>query len=77
LVMMMVNTLLHTYSEMYSSVYDIIVNTNRILKPRIKAAMFMTMIMLKWDHIEKKMTYVGAGHEYILIYRLTIASPSK
>lgn len=69
LVMMMVNTLLHTYSEMYSSVYDIVVNTNRILKPRIKAAMFMTMVMLKWDHVEKKMSYVGAGHEYLLIYR--------
>jgi len=69
LVMMMVNTLLHTYSEMYSSLYDIIVNTNRILKPRIKSTMFMTMIMLKWDRIESKMTYVGAGHEYILIYR--------
>ena len=69
LVMMMVNTLLHTYSEMYSSVYDIVVNTNKMLKPRIKAAMFMTMVMLKWDHLKKKMTYVGAGHEYLLIYR--------
>jgi len=69
LVMMMVNTLLHTYSEMYSSAYDIVVNTNRVLKPRIKAAMFMTMLMLKWDHVQQKMTYVGAGHEHILIYR--------
>ncbi|MBA4336781.1 hypothetical protein C0416_03340 [bacterium] len=69
LIMMMVNTLLHTYSEMYSSAYDIVVNTNRVLKPRIKSAMFMTMLMLKWDHIQKKMTYVGAGHEHILIYR--------
>lgn len=69
LVMMMVNTLLHTYSEMYSSVYDIVVNTNKILKPRIKAAMFMTMVMLKWDHQTSKMTYVGAGHEHLLIYR--------
>ncbi len=69
LIMMMVNTLLHTYSEMYSSAYDIIVNTNRVLKPRIKAAMFMTMLMLKWDHIAKKMTYVGAGHEHIIVYR--------
>ena len=54
---------------MYSSVYDIVVNTNKMLKPRIKAAMFMTMVMLKWDHLKKKMTYVGAGHEYLLIYR--------
>ncbi|MBD3156903.1 SpoIIE family protein phosphatase [Candidatus Peregrinibacteria bacterium] len=69
LVMMMVNTLLHTYSEMYSSIYDIVVNTNKILKPRIKAAMFMTMVMLKWDHTKETLSYVGAGHEHLLIYR--------
>jgi sigma-B regulation protein RsbU (phosphoserine phosphatase) len=69
LVMMMVNTLLHTYSEMYQSTYDIIVNTNKQLKPRIKSSMFMTMVMLKWDHLKQKMTYVGAGHEHILIYK--------
>lgn len=69
LVMMMVNTLLHTYSEMYDNAYDIVVNTNRQLKPRIKASMFMTMVLLKWDSEAQKMTYVGAGHEYILIYR--------
>jgi len=69
LVMMMVNTLLHTYSEMYQSPYDIVVNTNKQLKPRIKSSMFMTMVFLKWDHTKQKMTYVGAGHEHILIYR--------
>lgn len=69
LVMMMVNTLLHTYSEKYDNLYDIVVNTNRLLKPRIKAAMFMTMVMLKWDHQNQKMSYVGAGHEHILIFK--------
>jgi len=69
LVMMMVNTLLHTYSEMYDNTYDIVVNTNRQLKPRIKSAMFMTMLMMKWDHVNEKLTYVGAGHEHILVFR--------
>lgn len=69
LVMMMVNTLLHTYAEMYESAYDIVVNTNRQLKPRIKSSMFMTMVFLKWNHLTQKMSYVGAGHEYLLIYR--------
>lgn len=69
LVMMMVNSLLHTYAEMYQSPYDIVVNTNKQLKPRIKSSMFMTMLLLKWDHLQQKMTYVGAGHEHILIYR--------
>lgn len=69
LIMMMVNTLLHTYSEKYDNAYDIVVNTNRQLKPRIKASMFMTMVMLRWNSELKKMTYVGSGHEYILIHR--------
>lgn len=69
LVMMMVNTLLHTYSEMYQSTYDIVVNTNKQLKPRIKSSMFMSMVILKWDHQTQKMTFVGSGHEYILVYR--------
>lgn len=69
LVMMMANTLLHTYSEIYDNLYDIVVNTNRQLKPRIKSAMFMTMVMLKWDQKNEKMSYLGAGHEHILIYK--------
>ena len=31
--------------------------------------MFMTMVMLSWDHKSQKMTFVGAGHEHILVYR--------
>lgn len=69
LVMMMVNTLLHSYAEMYTSPYDIIVNTNRQLKPRIKSSMFMTAVLLKWDHVKQIMTFVGAGHEHILVYK--------
>jgi len=69
LVMMMANTLLHTYTEIYDNLYDIVVNTNRQLKPRIKSAMFMTMVMLKWDQKNEKMSYLGAGHEHILVYK--------
>jgi len=69
LVMMMANTLLHTYTEIYDNLYDIVVNTNRQLKPRIKSAMFMTMVMLKWDQKNEKMTYLGSGHEHILVYK--------
>jgi len=31
--------------------------------------MYMTLVMLCWDKTAKKMTYVGAGHERILVYR--------
>ncbi|MBD3328383.1 SpoIIE family protein phosphatase [Candidatus Peregrinibacteria bacterium] len=69
LVMTMVNTLIHTFVEIYDNAYDIIVNTNKQLKSRIKSTMFMTMVLLKWNEMSNKMTFVGSGHEHIIIYR--------
>lgn len=69
IVMTMVNTLIRSLAETYASAYDVIFNANRLLKMRIKSTMFMTMLLLKWDHVTEKMTYVGAGHEHIIVYR--------
>lgn len=70
IVMTMVNTLIHTLAGVYDKAYDIVVNTNRQIKSRIKSTMFMTMLMFRWNHLEQKMYYVGAGHEHVLIYRV-------
>lgn len=69
LIMSMVNMLMYTYAELYENPYDIVVNVNRQLKRRIQATRFMTMTMMKWDHATRKLTYVGAGHEHILVFR--------
>lgn len=69
IVMTMVNTLINAFSEIYETAYEIVVQTNRRLKKRIRATMFMSMLMLKWDGMKKKMSYVGCGHEHIIIYR--------
>ena len=69
LVMIMVSTLIHTLVEFYDNAYDIIVNTNKQLKTKIKSTMFMTMLMLRWNSKEQKMSFVGCGHEYLLVYR--------
>ncbi len=69
IVMTMVNTLIRTLTEIYTSAYDVVANLNRQVKNRIKSTMFMTMLMLKWDHVQQKMTYVGAGHEYLVVYK--------
>lgn len=69
LVMTIVHTLIHTFVEIYNSALDVVVQTNRRLKTRIKSTMFMTMLMLCWNHKTQKMTYVGAGHEHVLVYR--------
>ncbi len=69
IIMTMVNTLINAYAEIYDTAYEIVVNTNRRLKKRIRATMFMSMLMLKWNEVYKKMTYVGCGHEHLVIYR--------
>lgn len=69
LVMTMVNSLISAFSEMCDSAYEIVVMVNKYIKRHIKKAMFMTMVMLSWDSSKNKLSYVGAGHEYILIYR--------
>lgn len=68
LIMIMVNTLVRTLSEIHASGYDIIVNTNRILKSRIEPRRFMTCVLLRWNRQEQKLLYTGAGHEHILIF---------
>ncbi|MFA6521561.1 MAG: PP2C family protein-serine/threonine phosphatase [Candidatus Gracilibacteria bacterium] len=68
LIMVMVNTLIRTFSEVYQNGYDIIVNTNRILKQRIEPRRFMTCVLLRWNLQDQKMYYTGAGHEHIMIF---------
>ena len=69
IVMTMVNTLINAFAEIYETAYEIVVQTNRRLKRRIKATMFMSMLMMKWDGMKKQMSFVGCGHEHIIIYR--------
>lgn len=69
LVMMMVHALVRVFSETFETAYDIMVQTNSHLKKYISSTMFMTMIMLCWDNENKKLSYVGAGHEYLLVFR--------
>lgn len=68
LVMTMVNSLVTVFSDMNMSAYDILVNVNKYLKKWLRKAVYMTMVMLCWDSKENKMTYVGAGHEHIIVY---------
>lgn len=69
IVMTMVHTILHSLVEFCSTPYDLVVKTNKMLKKSLKSTMFMTMLMLKWNHTNQKMSYVGAGHEHLVVYR--------
>lgn len=72
----LIMTLSHAFLESYSMTIDdicqIMVNLNIQMRKRISSNMFMTLLMMKWDFEKKQLTYAGAGHEHILVYK-----PSK
>lgn len=68
IIMTIVNTLVYVYAEVSSTLLELMVSVNRHLKKRIQKTLFMSMVMLKWDHVKRVMSFVGAGHEYILIH---------
>lgn len=69
LIMTMVSTLISVFADMVSSPYEIMVKVNKYVKKYVKKSMFMTAVMLAWNSETSKMSYVGAGHEHILVYR--------
>lgn len=77
LVMMMVNTMIHSFSSLELNLDQILIRTNKELKPRIKKAMFMTMVMLEWNHQKQELSFSGAGHEYLLIFRANSGEVEK
>lgn len=68
-VMMMVNALIAAFSSKMINSAEILAATNAVLKPRIKQNMMMTAVMLRWDSVNGKMYYSGAGHEFLLVYK--------
>ena len=69
LIMMMVNALVSGFSKVYEKWSDILIKTNEILKPRVKANLLMTVLLLRWNEKTKKMYFTWAGHEYLMIYK--------
>ncbi len=53
----------------YSDIEDlkqIIVNVNRVLDVKMMPNMFLTLCLLEWDSLNKKLSYVNAGHEQLI-----------
>jgi len=69
LVMSMVNVLIQAAASMCDSATDILTQVNKALTPKTTATMFMTLVMLRWEHETQKLFFTGCGHEHILIYR--------
>ena len=79
LVMVMVDTLITTFMKMYPKITDVMIQLNKYLKPHLQTTMFMTMILMGWDH-KSQMKWVGAGHEYVIHVQTTkkeiVSTPS-
>ena len=69
LMMTMVDSLVSVFADIYGSAFEIVVHVNKYIKRHVKKSMFMTMTLLCWDQASQKLTFVGAGHEHILVYR--------
>jgi len=69
LIMTMSHAFLESYSITTDDMKSIMINLNAQIKKRISSNMFMTLVMLKWDFENKKLTYAGAGHEHIIVYK--------
>jgi sigma-B regulation protein RsbU (phosphoserine phosphatase) len=68
-VMMVVNALISGFAKMLVNGASILAQTNEILKPRVKSNMLMTLLMVRWNEVERKLYMTGAGHEYLLVYK--------
>lgn len=68
-IMMMVNALVSGYAKVTDKWNHILALTNDIIKPRVKANLLMSMLMIRWNDKTQKMYMTWAGHEYLMIYK--------
>jgi hypothetical protein len=52
--MVMVNALINGFAKIFKSGASILIKTNEILKPRVKANLLMSLLMVRWDEKEKR-----------------------
>ncbi len=68
-IMVMVNALISMITKVFVSWAQILTKTNEVIKPRVKANLLMTMLLLRWNEKEKRLFMTWAGHEHLIIYK--------
>ncbi len=68
-IMIMVNSLIAWFSKIYEKWSDIMARANEILKPRVKANLLMTVLLVRWNESQKRLFFTWAGHEYLMVYK--------
>jgi len=56
-----------------SDLKQIMLAVNNVLKVKTMTNMFMTLVLMEWDKLNRRFRYVSAGHEQILHYRAATA----
>ncbi len=68
-IMMMTNALISWFSKVFEKWNEILGHTNEIIKPRIKANLLMTLLLVRWNEKEKRFFFTWAWHEYLIVYK--------
>lgn len=68
-IMIMVNALISWFAKVFKNWNTILSKTNEILKPRVKANLLMSLLMVRWNEVEKRLFMTWAWHEYLMIYK--------
>lgn len=68
-IMIMVNALISWFAKIYKSWDVILSKTNEVLKPRVKANLLMSLLLVRWDEKNKRIFMTWAWHEYLMIYK--------
>jgi HAMP domain-containing protein len=76
LVVAITNSLFYTMLEFFKNTKDIIVHTNKILKAKTEANMFVTAVLCNWNTTTNTFRYTSAGHEQIIHYHAADQSVS-
>ncbi len=68
-IMIMVNALISGFTKVFKDWANILAKTNEILKPRVKANLLMSLLLVRWNAKQKRLFMTWAGHEYLMIYK--------
>jgi serine phosphatase RsbU (regulator of sigma subunit) len=69
LVMASARSALRSLADKVRSTKDIIVSLNRLLADDLEREMFISLLLMRYEPGSGRLTYTGAGHEHILIWR--------
>lgn len=68
-IMVMVNALISSLTKVFVSWAPILAKVNEVLKPRVKANLLMTLLLVRWNEKDKRLFMTWAWHEHLIIYK--------